>query len=192
MEILGEHDAPALDAIAWYGGNSGVDFDLEDGEDSSDWEEKQHPHTQAGTRKVATRRRNPAGLYDMLGNVWEWCHDGWRHYGSGHASDPIGPTEKDTDRILRGGSWSSPAEYVRAAYRSHEAPSRRHPNCGFRLSRGHGPQQAARRADRQAGLAGGGSGDGRSPNGAGLRLEPGHPVESSKKACLKVQPSATH
>ncbi|HRE55354.1 MAG TPA: SUMF1/EgtB/PvdO family nonheme iron enzyme, partial [Candidatus Competibacter sp.] len=68
LEILGENNAPALDPIAWYGGNSGVDFDLNDGEDSSDWKEKQYPHTKTGTHPVKLKQANPWGLHDMLGN----------------------------------------------------------------------------------------------------------------------------
>ena len=140
MEILGANNAPVLDAIAWYGGNSGVDFDLKDGVDSSSWEDKQHPHTKAGTRKVGTRRRNPAGLYDMLGNVWEWCADLYWGYGSGHAYDPIGPA-RGTGRVLRGGSWGDSAGFVRAASRNVAHPSLRFAYYGFRLSRGHGPSR---------------------------------------------------
>ncbi len=138
MEIWGLNNAPVLDAIAWYGGNSGVDFDLDEGEDSSNWPERQHPHTKTGTRKVGTRRRNPAGLYDMLGNVWEWCADWYRDHDSGHAHDPIGSAE-GSGRVLRGGGWNLPAENVRAAYRSDVDPSNRYSDYGFRLSRGHGP-----------------------------------------------------
>ena len=102
IDILGEHNASILDAIAWYGGNSGhYDFDLEHGYDSSDWLDKQYNHKQAATRKVKTRRRNPWGLCDMLGNVWEWCSDCYGDYEGSHAIDPIGAAE-GADRVLRG------------------------------------------------------------------------------------------
>ena len=128
LEILGERNAPILDGIAWYGGNSGVDFELETGYDSSGWEEKQHDHTRAGTHPVGQKAPNLWGLYDMLGNVYEWCVDLW-------CSDYESPRE-GTDRVGRGGSWIGTARDVRAAYRDHSFPSYRYRNLGFRLARG--------------------------------------------------------
>ena len=116
MEILGLNNAPALDAIGWYGGNSGVDFDLEDGEDSGGWPEKQHPHTQAGSRRVKQRRRNPWGLYDTLGNVWEWCGNERYAYTADDVVEPaivLDAQEGHSLRVVRGGSWRGAAQ-VRA------------------------------------------------------------------------------
>ncbi len=87
MNILGQRNAPVLDTIAWYGGNSGVDFDLKNGDDSSKWPDKQYNHQQAGTRIVALKQANDWGLYDMLGNVWEWCADTRREYQVGQTID---------------------------------------------------------------------------------------------------------
>ncbi len=137
LELVGANNAPVLDAIAWYGGNSGHGFDLAGGYDSSDWPEKQYPHTRAGTRRVGLRRPNPWGLHDMLGNVWEWCADGYESYGMGHAMDPIGPI-KGSFRVLRGGSWFLVARGVRAAFRLWDRPGFRLDVVGFRFSRGQG------------------------------------------------------
>jgi hypothetical protein len=62
LEILGEKNAPLLDEIAWYGGNSGVEFELPKGYDSSDWPEKQYDHTNAGTRLGRLRSLRSRGL----------------------------------------------------------------------------------------------------------------------------------
>ena len=105
LDLQGDNNAPVLDRIAWYGGNSGHGYDLEDGYDSSGWPEKQYDHAKAGTRKVATRTPNAWGLYDTLGNVWEWCQDWVGPYGSSAIEeDPTGP-DVGTLRVLRGGSW---------------------------------------------------------------------------------------
>ena len=153
LEILGARNAAALDAIAWYGGNSGVDFELSNGEGSEDWPEKQHPHTKAGTRSVAQRAANPWGLYDMLGNVWEWCRDGLRGYEAEAVKDPEGPSG-GAERVVRGGSGFSVGRYVRAAYRDADEPGNRYFGLGFRLSRGpQGPrsgQGGARSAELRA------------------------------------------
>ncbi|HRC71511.1 MAG TPA: formylglycine-generating enzyme family protein [Candidatus Competibacter sp.] len=134
LDILGENNAPVLDPIAWYGGNSGVEFELHNGVDSSNWPEKQYPHTRAGTQPVKLKRANPWGLHDMLGNVWEWCQDGMRDYDQ-DVSIPTGSLEAVADRVLRGGSWYSDARYVRAAYRNHALSGNRFDGIGFRCTR---------------------------------------------------------
>jgi hypothetical protein len=143
--LRGDNDAPELDAITWYGGNSGVDFDLENGYDSSDWPERQHPHTKAGTHPVGRRQANPYGLHDMLGNVFEWCQGALYPYASESAEDPM-PPDQSSDRVYRGGSWCGNARYVRAAYRYAIPRGNAIVLLGFRLAGGQvsAPSKLAR------------------------------------------------
>ncbi|MFZ1641186.1 MAG: formylglycine-generating enzyme family protein [Candidatus Contendobacter sp.] len=142
MEILGENNAPALDPIAWYSGNSGVEFDLNNGRDSSDWKEKQYPHTRAGTRPVKLKRANLWGLYDMLGNVWEWTQDYGSHdYQDAPADGSVWINgDHDVWRVVRGGSWDSSARFVRAAFRDQFILDSRGDTIGFRCARVQAPR----------------------------------------------------
>ncbi len=88
LEILGECNAPLLDEIAWYGGNSGQEYELENGYDSSGWPNKQYPHTKADTHPVRTKAASPLGLFDLLGNVYEWCMDWYGAYGEDAVTNP--------------------------------------------------------------------------------------------------------
>ena len=103
--------ASSLGNYAWYSGNSG---------------DKTHP--------VGQKRPNPWGLYDMHGNVWEWCSDLHRNYPGGRVTDPKGaPSGKY--RIIRGGSLKNCSRVSRSANRGYDNPEDIYYNSGFRLAR---------------------------------------------------------
>ena len=101
---------PNLDAIGWYTYNS---------------DSETHP--------VAQKTPNVWGLYDMSGNVFEWCQDWYGSYGSAPVSDPTGPVS-GSYRVFRGGSWNGDARYCRSAFRSGSSPGNRYHGIGFRLT----------------------------------------------------------
>jgi formylglycine-generating enzyme required for sulfatase activity len=95
------------------------------------WSERYSNHH---PQPVGQKSKNAWGLYDMLGNVWEWCLDGQREYTTDAAIDPMGPTGASADHVIRGGSWRNLAESVRAARRYWTDPSQRFDAHGFRCA----------------------------------------------------------
>lgn len=86
------------------------------------------------TVKVGSYQSNAWGLFDMHGNVWEWCQDRYGNYSSGPVVDPVGPSEGRA-RLARGGSFNTGALHLRSAFRREYRPSFRFQDTGFRVVR---------------------------------------------------------
>ena len=111
-DLQDETTDPVLDPIAWYRANS-----------------------EGSVQSVKKKLPNEWGLYDMLGNVYEWCQDTSSSYPEGPQLDPLDESAP-AERVLRGGNCYANARYCRAAFRFARDPGSRYDWFGFRLSRG--------------------------------------------------------
>jgi formylglycine-generating enzyme required for sulfatase activity len=106
-----------LNEVGWYSGNNGSSG------------------TSAyGSKAVGTKAPNGLGIYDMSGNVFEWCWDWYDDYTSNAQTDPAGAAS-GSYRVIRGGSWYVGASYARSVYRLSFNPGNRSISVGFRLVR---------------------------------------------------------
>lgn len=130
--LEGTNNAPGLDKIAWYSGNTKAVY--KGGKYCEDWDDKQFAAVRCGTQKIGKKQPNAWGLYDMIGNVWELTYDWYGNFPSNKTTDPKGAKSGDL-KVAKGGSWSGSLQQNRAASRYGFAVKERSNNLGFRLVR---------------------------------------------------------
>jgi formylglycine-generating enzyme required for sulfatase activity len=86
----------------------------------------------AGSSPVGSFLPNAYGIYDMMGNVWEWCEDWFGLYTADAAIDPSGP-QRGYSKVIRGGSWQDGTDILRSAFRGGAPPDRARNYIGFRV-----------------------------------------------------------
>ena len=121
--------------FAARGGNrsKGYEYSGSNNIDAVAWYWNSIPYQSSGTQTVATKAPNELGLYDMSGNLWEWCQDWYGNYSSNAQTNPAGP-ESGSGRVIRGGGCGYDAWSCRVSNRYYDIPSFTGGDTGLRLA----------------------------------------------------------